>query len=72
MRDIKALEEFTRQDAARLQRDLTPAKALRLFEAMWQRAQAQGALRRADPLEGLELEIEVARLINSLPRGADV
>jgi hypothetical protein len=39
---------------------------MRLFEAMWEHARQTGALRRGDPLEGLEVSISVARTINSL------
>jgi hypothetical protein len=66
VREEKALYEFERREAARLDAVLTPAKALRLFEAMWTAVKANGALQRANPLEGLEVDIEVARTIHAL------
>jgi hypothetical protein len=69
VREEKALSEFERQDAARLDRVLTPQKALRLYDAMWECVKASGALQRKDPLEGLEIASEVARMVNSLSGG---
>jgi hypothetical protein len=66
VREKQALYEFERRDAARLDKVLTPAMALRLYDAMWERAKASGALRRGDPLEGLEIDMEVARMVNAL------
>ena len=66
VREEKALYEFERREAARLETVLTPARALWLYDAMWEMAKASGALRRGNPLDGIEVDIEVARIINAL------
>lgn len=40
-------------------------KALKLFEAMWQEATTIGVLPLKDPLEGIETDINLARILNS-------
>ena len=46
-------------------------EALQLFEAMWNEGIALGTLPLSDPLEGIEVDIELARVLkclkNSLP-----
>lgn len=37
---------------------------LRIFEALYEEARALGVLRRSDPLEGIEVKIELARALN--------
>jgi hypothetical protein len=66
VREEKALYEFERREAARLESVLTPSRALQMYDAMWELAKDSGALRRDDPLEGIEVAIEVARTVNSL------
>ena len=39
---------------------------LKLLEAMYEHARALGAFPPADPLEGLEVDIRVARTLNGL------
>jgi len=72
VREEKALYEFERQDTARLGKVLTTEMALRLYDAMWEWARKSGAMTRTDPLEGLEVDIEVARTVNALKEPADV
>ena len=40
-------------------------KALRLFTAMWKEAVALGAFPPKDPLEGIEVDIRIAKILNS-------
>jgi hypothetical protein len=40
------------------------ARNLRLFEAMYQEAQAMGVLARIYPLDGIEVKIGLARALN--------
>lgn len=44
---------------------LTYEEALRLFEGMWREAQSLGILPLEDPMEGIEVDIRVARILNS-------
>ena len=39
--------------------------ALRLFEAMWEEALALGVLPLKDPLEGIDVDIRIARILNT-------
>jgi len=72
VREEKALYEFERQDTARLDSVLTTEKAFRLYDAMWEMARASGALQCGNPLEGIEVDIEVARTVNALQEAAGV
>ncbi len=44
---------------------LTPEKALKLFEAMWIEAKNMGIVPLQDPMEGIEVDIRIARILNS-------
>lgn len=45
---------------------------LAIFEAMWEEAVALGVFPPKDPLEGLEMKIHMARVLNALtPPGND-
>jgi hypothetical protein len=41
-------------------------EALRLFESMWNEGIALGILPLSDPMEGIEVDIELARILNCL------
>jgi hypothetical protein len=45
--------------------NLSHEKALNLFEAMWGEGVRLGALPPKEPLEGIETDITVARILNS-------
>ena len=66
IRDTRAWEAFQREATRRLDKTLSYEQSLRLFEAMWRHAKEIGVLRRKNPLEGIEVDIEVARTLNSL------
>ncbi len=40
-------------------------KSMRLFTAMWNEAVALGVLPPKDPLEGIEVDIRIAKILNS-------
>ncbi len=44
---------------------LSYEKAIKLFEAMWKEAQALGIFPPEDPMEGIEVDIRIARILNS-------
>jgi len=39
---------------------------LRIFEAMWKEAMLLGVLPLKDPLEGIEVDIRIARILNDV------
>ncbi len=43
---------------------LTYPQALRIFEGLWQEAKNLGALPCPNPLEGIEVDIKIARILN--------
>ena len=58
------LEELDKQfilGKGRLSHD----KALRLFEAMWIEAKNMGIVPLKDPMEGIDVDIRIARILNS-------
>ena len=66
VKDAKRLAQFERVDAARSGCERDYAQALRLFESLWSEARALGTVAAADPLAGLEADIEIARTLNAL------
>lgn len=57
---VKALE-----DRYAVEHPLDPTAAMRIFEAMWEQAHALGVLPPADPLDGIEEDIRLARILRS-------
>ena len=45
-------------------------KSLRLFEAMWMEGVHLGVLPPGDPLEGLDVDIRIARVLNSCSKNS--
>jgi hypothetical protein len=63
IRDVGALQRF--EDSVIRERKLSHQQALRMFEAMWQEGVALGILPPKDPLEGIEVDMRIARIVNS-------
>lgn len=47
---------------------LSRRAALKIFEAMWREAVALGVLPSQNPLEGIEVDIRIAKTLNSCSR----
>lgn len=62
IKDAGLLAEFDREQIRA--EKLTYAEALAFFEAMWQEGIALGVLPLEDPLEGIEVDIRIARILN--------
>jgi hypothetical protein len=45
-------------------------KAIKLFEAMWNEGVKLGVLPTQDPMEGIETDIKVARVLNSCSKNS--
>jgi hypothetical protein len=60
--DVNYLAEFEKT----LLRSEKPdyAAALQIFEAMWKEGVALGVLPLEDPLEGIDVDIRIARILN--------
>lgn len=58
-------------EAQFIARDIMPhRRALGLFEAMWEEAVSLGILPPRDPSEGLEVDLRIARVLNSCSRNS--
>lgn len=66
IKDRAKLEEFERQALAA--EDLSYREALAIFEALRQEAVALGAFTSENILDGLEIDIRLAKAINGLPK----
>ena len=64
VRSKKALQEFE-DNLNRKGERLSYKQAMALFVAMWLEARRMGVLPLKNPLEGIEVDIEVARILNS-------
>jgi hypothetical protein len=58
------------EEAGPLRERLDFARNLQLVEAMYDLARELGAFPPADPLEGIETDIRVARILNNVPDAA--
>jgi hypothetical protein len=65
IKDIAYWESWERQRP--LRERLTPEQAFALNDAMYEYAKSLGVFPPADPLEGIETKIALARAINFLP-----
>lgn len=59
------LEAFERELVAR--DSLTYEQKLKIYEAMWNEAVSLGVLPTKDPMEGIEVDIKIAKTLNSVP-----
>jgi hypothetical protein len=64
IKDVRLLAEFEDDEIRKEQSDY--GSALRLFEAMWKEAMLLGVLPLKDPLEGIEVDIKIARILNDV------
>lgn len=64
IKDTKLLEEFEENELRKEKPDY--ASALCLFEAMWREGMLLGVLPLKDPLEGIEVDIKIARILNDV------
>ena len=62
IRDPAELDQFEKEQLRC--EDLTFVQALKLFEGMWKEGMALGVLPLKDPLEGIEVDIAIARVLN--------
>jgi hypothetical protein len=65
VRDFDTLRRF-KEDFIRREPQLPFQEALKMYEAMWREAVTLGVLPLADPLDGIDADIELARVLNSL------
>lgn len=63
VKDARLLAKF--EDEQLRKERLSYSQALKIFEAMWKEAVNLGILPLKDPLEGIEKDIELARILNS-------
>ena len=64
IKDARLLAEFEENELKKEKPDY--ASALRIFEAMWREAMLVGVLPLKDPLEGIEVDIKIARILNDV------
>ncbi len=62
IKNPELLTDFEQQEMRREKLDYI--SALRLFEGMWREGMALGVLPLQDPLEGIEVDIRIARMLN--------
>ncbi len=63
IKDKAYLKNFENEFISR--QKLPYEKALKIFEAMWEEGVSLGVLPPKDPLEGIEVDIRVAKILNS-------
>ena len=64
IKNSDVLEQFEREMIKK--EKLSFEQALNLFEALWQEGVDLGVLPPEDPLEGIDVDIQVARILNCL------
>lgn len=65
IRDRKKWDDFERELVRREPPDLK--KNIRIAGAMYEEARRLGVFPPADPLEGIDVDIHIARVVNSVP-----
>ena len=66
IKDSEVLEQFEREMIKK--EKLSFKQALALFEAMWQEGVDLNVLPPKNPLEGIEVDIRIARILNCLKK----
>ena len=64
IKDARWLAEFEENDLKKEKLDYQ--SALRIFEGMWKEAMLLGVIPLKDPLEGIEVDIRIARILNDV------
>ena len=67
IRDRKILSRFE-DERVKKEPQLSFREALQVFEAMWEEAVALGTLPLSQPLDGIEVDIRLARVLNCLQK----
>jgi hypothetical protein len=63
IKNSKILEKFEQKE---IKKEKTPyLKSLRIFEALWNEGVNLGVLPLKNPLEDIEIDIRIARILNS-------
>ena len=65
VRDVHTLRRFE-DDFIRREPQRSIRQALQLYEAMWKEGVTLGILPLSDPLDGIEVDIDLARVLNCL------
>ena len=63
IKNSKILKEFEKEDLRNQKNDYR--HALEIFEALWKEGVTLGILPLKDPLEDIETDIRIARILNS-------
>ena len=63
IKDAEYLRRF--EDNFISKQKLTYEKALKILESMWREVQSVGVLARKDPLEGIDVSLRIAKVLNS-------
>jgi len=71
IKNVHILKEFE-DSLARKQGQIPPPKAFNIFSAMWKEAISLGVIPFKDPLAGIEIDIKVARILNSCLKKSSV
>ena len=64
IKDAKLLAQFEKEMIKN--EPLDYRRSLKIFEGMWLEGKAMGVLPLKDPLEGIEVDIRIARMLNDV------
>ena len=67
VRDVHTLRRFE-EDLVRREPQRSFRESLQLYEAMWKEGVTLGVFPLSDPLDGIEADIELARVLNCLKK----
>ena len=67
IRDTVYKQQFE-DDLARREGRPDHAKSLKIFTQLWDEGRAKGGLPPVDPMDGIETDVRVARILNSCSR----
>ncbi|MFZ3063332.1 MAG: hypothetical protein WA148_06305 [Actinomycetota bacterium] len=68
IKNSKVWEEFERELIKKER--LSYKEALKIFEGLWEEGNALGVLPPSDALEGIEVDIQIAKILNSCSKNS--
>jgi hypothetical protein len=64
IRNLQKIEAFEKEFIKR-DKSLSYEKALKIFTSLWKEGMDLGVLPPQDPMEGIEIDIKIAKILNS-------
>ncbi len=68
IKNTKLLQKF--EDDLQRKEALSYKESLKIYESLWDEAKTLGILPSKDPMEGIEVKIKIAKILNSCSKNS--